>query len=295
MANTLQVTWTDPRGVVWDLTRGDRGVILDRGQSGLGWPEIKQHYDGPTWLSATVGVGMPKLLVRIADHLRGEDYYRLASEWWEQANSPFDTGTLSVSRPGQMPRTRVCRLGIEPDTEWDYDPGLPGTERPPELWGLAGVSPWWEGTPQTVTFTPGQVAGAAGGTPFYGASGSGWPLYIGAAAAAEDAFLTNTGTGPMWPVWTITGPASFPRVGTAEGTLTYSGTLAAGEQLVIETDPARRRVYEASSGESRWALVSGAWLPIPRAERVPLVLAAEGMTAASSISVTASAMHATAF
>ena len=43
------------------------------------------------------------------------------------------------------------------------------------------------------------------------------------------------------------------------------------------------------------ALVSGAWLPIPRAERVPLVLAAEGMTAASSITATAAEQHATAF
>lgn len=294
MTETLQVTWTDPRGVVWDLTRGDRGVILARGQSGLGWSEISHHYDRGAWRSVTVGVGMPALAVRLDDRLRGEDYYRLHSEWWESANSPFEVGTLSVARPGRMPRTRRCRLGPEPGTTWDYDPGLAGIERPAEAWPLAGVSPWWEGPPQVVTFSPAQIA-TGGGTPFYGRSGAGWPLYIGDAAAAEEAYLDNAGVGPMWPTWTITGPAAFPRVGTADGQLTYAGTLAAGEQLVIETDPTRRRAYEATTGENRMALVSGAWLPIPRAERVPLVLAAEGMTAASSITATAAEQHATAF
>lgn len=294
MTGTLQVTWTDPRGVVWDLTRGDRGVILATGQGGLGWPEIKHRYDGPEWRSVTVGAGMPELSIRLDDRLRGEDYYRLHSEWWEAANSPYELGTLAVARPGGMPRTRLCRLGAEAGTVWPMDPGLVGVERPAEVWALAGVSPWWAGPEQAVTFTPAQVGGATG-KPFYGDTGAGWPLHIGDAQAAAEAFLTNDGIGPMWPTWTITGPAAFPRVGTAEGVLTYAGTLAAGEQLVIETDPARRRVYEAATGESRWALVSGAWLPIPRAERVPLVLAAESMTAASSISATAATQHATAF
>lgn len=292
MTDTLQVTWTDPRGVVWDLTRGDRGVILARGQSGLGWSEISHHYAGGVWRSVTVDVGMPALAVRLDDRLRGEDYYRLHSEWWESANSPFEVGTLSVARPGSGPRTRRCRLGAEPDTTWDFDPGLVGVERPAEAWPLAGVSPWWEGQPQSVVFSPVQSGDAI---PFYGPSGAGWPLYISGSVTVEEAYMDNRGVGPMWPTWTITGPAAFPRVGIAEGQLTYDGTIADGEQLVIETDPTRRRAYEAATGENRLALVSGEWLPIPRAERVPLVLAAEGMTDDSSITATAVEQFATAF
>lgn len=294
MTETLSVIWTDHRGIPWDLTTGDRGVRLELDQEGLGWAPIKHVYDGTAWRSASVGTVVPKLRVIFDAHLRGEDFYRLHSEWWEQANSPFHPGTLAVKRPGKLPRTVRARLGTEPDTSHRYDPGLPGYERPPELWALTTEDSWWAGSPQTATFTPGQV-GIASGTPFYGTSGAGWPLNIGSSAAAEDAFLSNDGVGPMWPVWTITGPAAFPRVGTAEGQLAYSGVIAAGEQITIDTNPAHRRAWEESTGESRWSLVSGTWAPIPVGERVPLVLVAESMSAASSISVTASAQYAQGF
>ena len=61
------------------------------------------------------------------------------------------------------------------------------------------------------------------------------------------------------------------------------------------TEPARRAVTEVGSGESRYPFITGTYAALPAGERAPLVMAAEGLTAASMITAEATTMYASAF
>ena len=293
----LKVRWIDHRGKVWHLTEGTEGVILDLGQRGLDWSPIRHTFTagGLVHAAATVDRPVHVLKVLVGWDRWGDDYFRLNSEWWEQANSPYHLGTLEVERPDGTVRSRRLRLAESPDTTYAYDPGTRNEDREPEAWELTGNGAWWYGPEQSVVFTDKSVTGA-GTTPFYGPTGAGWPLYISASGVAADAWVSNSGQGDMWLKWTIVGPASSVLVGvTDSGVLSYSGTVAAGEIVEIDTDPAHRAVTEVVSGANRYGFVNGSYAPVPVGDRVPLTIQAEGITSATSITVTGRAAYARAF
>ncbi|APT90506.1 hypothetical protein CSPHI_05045 [Corynebacterium sphenisci DSM 44792] len=294
MDDTLTVTWTDPRGIVWDLTSGDRGVKLDIGQSGLGWSRIRHSLirDDTALAASRVAPAELDLIIRLDDTKYAEDYYRLSSEWWEQANSPFMEGTLAVARPGRAPRTRRARLRESPGTTWPYDPGLRGQERPAELWPLLCMSPWWSGPEQEIahrynTNAPTRL--------YYTDDGHGWPLQIGASSHATGKHITNTGAGPMWPNWRIRGPMAGARVGVADDLLAVAGPLGSGDEMIIVTDPTRRAVWDVDTGDTLFHLVSGTWAPIPAGQRVPVVIDVDGIAPGAAIIATAAEQHAQAW
>lgn len=300
MAIGLTVTWTDPRGKVWDLTRGTEGVLLDLGQKGWGWSELEHVFTrgDSQWAASRVKRGIHELKVTVGwspdtGYFEGDAYYRLADEWWSLANSPFEKGTLTVTRPDGVQRSRRLRLWESPATEYTYDPGI-GQEPEPELWALTGDGGFWQGAEQSFVYRLQNMSGG-NGTPFYGNSGSGWPLYISSGATAAGAVIDNLGQGPMWLTWTLIGPMSNPRFGADGGVLAYNGFIPAGEVIEVVTDPAGRTVVEQGSGENRYGFVDGVFSPAPVGKRIPLVISAEGMTSASSITVTAREQFARAF
>ena len=296
----LKVEWKDPRGKVWNLTDGTEGVLLDLGQKGWGWPELEHVFTrgDSQWASSRVKRGIHELKVTVGwspvtGYYTGDAYYRLAHQWWSEANSPFQLGELIVTRPDGTVRSRRLRLWQSPDTEYTYDPGI-GQEPEPELWALTGDGGYWQGAEQVYTYRQADMSGGTG-TPFYGTSGAGWPLYISSAASAANAVIDNRGQGPMWLTWTLVGPLSNPRFGTSAGLLTYAGDISAGEVIEVRTDPSARLVIEQSSGSNRYGFVKGDFVPAPSGERIPLVISAEGMTAQSSVMVTAREQYARAF
>lgn len=134
------------------------------------------------------------------------------------------------------------------------------------------------------------------GTPFYGPDGHGWPLYIGEAATARDAWVANGGQGPSWALWTLEGPMTNVLIGVqGGGVMSYTGDILAGEVVEISTDPANRYAVETGSGDSRYQWVSGSPSPVPTGDRVGLTISAEGMTSASSISVAVTELFALPF
>ena len=292
----LKIRWIDHRGKTWHLTEGTEGVILDLGQRGLGWGELKHVFTHGDLqhASASVGRGIHPLKVLVGHGKTGQEYYNLAHEWWTLANSPFELGTLEVERPDGMVRSRRLRLAESPDTVYQFDPGI-GQENGAELWALTGNGAWWYGVEQSAVFTTAKLTGA-NNTPFYGNSGAGWPLYISAAGVARDAWVSNGGQGPMWLTYTLVGPLTSVLIGVTDyGVLSYSGTVAAGEIVEIGTDPANRYVTEVNSGANRYGFVTGKYAPVPVGDRVPLTIQAEGMTSASSITVTGRPAYAHAF
>jgi hypothetical protein len=69
-------------------------------------------------------------------------------------------------------------------------------------------------------------------------------------ALGEDFGVANTGDAPAPPVWSITGPATEVRVTDTHGRgFTWSGDLAAGERLTVDT---KARTVTDQTGASRY-------------------------------------------
>lgn len=298
MNETLTVQFFDHRGKVWDLTRGTQGVVLDLEQSGLGWSEITHATarGDQRLVSATVKRGIHTLAVMVGEGLTGQAYYSLREEWWYHANSPYPgrEGTLVVTRPDGVVRSRRVRLAETPDTTHVFDPGL-GVDYPPEAWVLTGNGPWWDGPLQTAEFSLADFAGGSS-TPFYGEDGTGWPLHIASPAYAQDVFFSNTGQGPMWLTWELVGPMVSPRFGVeGVGVLTYGGSIMDGEVVQVYTAPETRGALSIPSETSRYRWITGQYAPVPSGGRVPLHLSAEGMSQHSRIYAYGTSKYAAAF
>ncbi|QNQ90714.1 hypothetical protein GP475_08745 [Corynebacterium poyangense] len=294
MPEQLICEWIDPRGKVWDLTGGAEGVILAEGQEGL---EASQHEHTfvrgeSQWAGVSIRRAEPTLKIEVGGTLTGQEYYSLAEEWWSLANSPEKEGILRFTRPDGMVRELRARLNKTPETTWTYDPGAPFCESKDrvEAWILAGSTPYWEGAPQSTTFGIDIAQGdKKAAIPFFGPEGHGWPLYISqpeVTAGKGNAYLTNSGQGPMWVTWRLVGPMVNPHIGVGDSVLVYKGEIAAGEVVVITTRPGERTVIEEHTGDSRFSKVGGAYAPVPVGEKIRLVVSAEGMTSDSAIEVT---------
>lgn len=286
MTESLRIEWVDPAGRTWHLTEGTEGVLLDIDQEGLDIAEIEHTYvrGDSQWAGSTMQRLQPDLKLEVGYGLKGMEYYRLADRWWTQANSAVDEGTLRIIRPDDSVRELRCRLRTSPGTTWKYDPGA-GLDSPPvELWPLTSSQAYWQGDEQSIRFST-SVIGGGGGTPFYGQEGHGWPLYIAPLTSANDLFISNRGQGPQWLTWTLTGPISSITFGVGGGLLSFSGGIAAGEVVVVTTEPGYRYVTEVVSGENRYGRVSGTYAPMPVGERVPVHIVAEGMAENSSVVV----------
>jgi hypothetical protein len=96
------------------------------------------------------------------------------------------------------------------------------------------------------------------------------PLALSATTVAGSIAALNSGSFATRPVFTISGPVSQPVVATLypDGTvkaLSYTGAdLAAGDQLVIDTDA--HTVQQGGASRRRW--ISGAWPDIPAGVQV---------------------------
>lgn len=287
MAEHLKVEWIDPRGKVWDVTAGTEGVLLDVGQSDFHRSSIEHQYvrGGTQWAGSQLQRAEPSLKVLVGDQMTGSAYYSLADEWWSEANSDVNQGTLRVTRPDGEVRELRCRLRDTPGTDWQFDPGAGLDDVPGEAWLLTSSSPFWQGPEQSIRFASDEVSGE--GVPFYGPEGFGWPLYIAPLTSASNLFIANRGQGPQWLTWTLIGPISSITFGVEGGWLSYSGGIADGETVVITTEPGYRYAVEAGSGENRYGHVSGTYAPVPVGDRIPLHIVAEGLGPESAVIVTA--------
>ncbi|WP_410644491.1 phage distal tail protein [Amycolatopsis sp. lyj-346] len=89
--------------------------------------------------------------------------------------------------------------------------------------------------------------------------------------------LSNVGTAPTWPVFTIAGPLLNPMfTNPATGDqVAYTGTVEAGQTLVIDTSPFTRSV--ALNGVDRFGfLASAQWIEIPPGGQVTVQFSGTG-------------------
>lgn len=132
--------------------------------------------------------------------------------------------------------------------------------------------------------TPGAVGldwATGGGLDWVTGGGLNW----GSSISNGTLSLGNPGNADTWPTFTFTGPLTIPMLtNNATGqSLAYSGTLAAGDTLVITTSPFGRSVL--MNGVDRFTLMtSAAWFTIPPASSVTVAFAASGGSGSLSAS-----------
>jgi len=95
--------------------------------------------------------------------------------------------------------------------------------------------------------------------------------------------VANTGTADTWPIFTVTGAISTPSFTdpTTGKSIAYSGTVASGQTLVINTSPFARAV--TLDGVDRFPfLTSAQWFPIPPNTSMQIQFAGAGSGTATA-------------
>ncbi|RSM60587.1 hypothetical protein DMH03_17720 [Amycolatopsis sp. WAC 01376] len=144
---------------------------------------------------------------------------------------------------------------------------------------LYAADPRWLDT-AVQTAGPFTVGGAATDGLDWGTGGLDWAnggLDWGTSGNGGVLSLNNLGTAPTWPVFTIVGPLTNPTfTNPATGdVIAYTGTVEAGQTLVIDTSPFTRSV--ALNGVDRFGfLASAQWIEIPPGGQVTVQFSGTG-------------------
>lgn len=255
--------WTSHLGTRWDLMAGTEGAVLPEGLKSVFLPKFtpRTHtsarvpgvrFDGIDWDAGELG-----LTVTVGDTWvsRPDGRFRRGDEWllldraFRDSFSPLYPGTLEVQALSET-RRFVGRL-VELDLA-DTAAAMP------DIAGhatysitVASESPFYLGKPQVYDFG---FVGAAAPENYYGPANAGPDFYITGGNALGNVVLTNPGQVEEWPTWTVDGPGQAV-LGIGDH-ITYTHGLAAGERLVIVTDPNGTTV-EDGAGNRAWDRIAG--------------------------------------
>lgn len=233
------------------LARGSDEIELDTMHARTGWLVMPgaQGLDIPAttlldqraagqWGSYRTGVDVPPREVFLPLHIKVADLKELLAERdrFNALTSPYtdEAVRLSVARPGGEQRWIAGFRTSEPPT-WDRARlGASGSQR--LGLELTCTDPWWRGTPQSWSWVQGAQPD------FFDPRGDGTflPLILAAdRLLGAPVSVPVPGAVPASPRWTITGPASSVTATHVESgrSWTVDAALAAGEQLVVDTDP----------------------------------------------------------
>ncbi|MFB7597264.1 phage tail protein [Streptomyces sp. NPDC056160] len=287
------ITYVDPAGRRWPMTDLEADwYALAEGVSGLGAAPYAltsdPHPRGGTRLRHVQPQARTivwPVLVKGADHMAftknwrglGTAFTRTLRQNPDGSRTP---GILEVARPDGS----IRRIQVYYQDGWDGR----GQTATGITWDSAVVTllaedPYWEDATAVVVH---RETGAPQDylVPFPTVSSS---QVLGATT------VTNPGDVDVWPVWTITGPATkivFTRDDTADSftldmTATAHGPLLAGETVTVSTDPPRVR---SGAGEN---LVAGLNWPsavlwsLPPGD-TPVVFQLTGASAGSAVDLT---------
>ncbi|NUP19881.1 MAG: phage tail protein [Streptomyces sp.] len=287
------ITYVDPAGTRWPMTNlAADWYTLAEGVSGLGASPYSLTSDDHPRGGARLRHVQPQprtivwpVLVKGADHTAFTANWRQLARAFtrtlrRQADGSFSPGTLEVARPDGSVRTIAVYYSDGWDGRGQVATGITWDSAVLTLWC---EDPYWvDAAPVTVhreTGTPTDFL-----NPFPSVSSS---QVLGATT------VTNPGDVDVWPVWTISGPATsieFTREDTGSAftldmTATSHGPLLAGETVTISTDPPRVR---SGTGENLVAGLSWPaavlWSLPPGA--TPVTFQLDGAAAGSAVDLT---------
>lgn len=270
----VSVHWTGPDGSVWDLLTGTGGALVTEGVDGLVLPEFRERaarfasVPGRLFLGVDYEDNPVEFSLHVGDtHASSPNAPFRTGQLWRQldtavrrAFSPRDLGRFDVTTSAGT-RHLLCRLRAMDRRRAKREHGAAGSAVYDVV--LAPDTPLWQGTTAILDFP---YAAAAAPVDYYGGSGGGGTgpdFHISAANEMSAADILNPGDEDTWPTWTVTGPCQGV-IGVG-GALTTLPHLAAGEQLVIDTHPARMSVTDGY-GNRAWDRLAGYdFAPIPPA------------------------------
>ncbi|MFB8772094.1 phage tail protein [Streptomyces broussonetiae] len=283
------VTYYDPAGGVWPLTRKSLGWwTLADGVSGLGAVPYELTSDVHPRGGARLRhvQAQPRTIVWPL-WIGGDDHLQFVERWRALATAFTRTlrdgpGVLEIARPD----------GTRRQIEVHYQEGFEGSGSHGygRLFDRAVLSLWCEDPywvdPVPVVVRREQGAGVDFFVPYPSVSSG---QVLGATT------VTNPSDVTVWPTWTITGPASlvtFTHEGTGESFVLNPnassiahGNLLAGEQVTVRTDPVQVRYQDGSNwiGALNWPSAT-LWGLSPGANPVTFQLDGSGPGSAVDLS-----------
>lgn len=229
----IEMQWIGWDGSVWDLQTGGQGVVMrNDGVVGLHLPRADRFLSEsraiPGHRIRGSRVKARRVIWPLLIHAKtsADWLYRDAGFW--QTMDPEKPGIWRVT-VGTQVRELQCAAVFEADHAYSLDPYKNG-------WAiyvaeLEAAQPYWMGEVQSQRFELG--AGAVDFIPGGGAP----PFTISRGSTFAEAAITNPGTVPAYPTWTIAGPLDNVFVGVGGVTVEVPFAVNSGEVLRLDTDP----------------------------------------------------------
>jgi hypothetical protein len=276
-----RITWLDAAGSEHvlhdpanDFSNGAAGTILVSEREHFAMPPIEHNADvvpfqaGALLRSTRVGVreldlnmvaiatGIPQLraqlrsLIRAFNPLKGPGVLRVACDTGTRELTARYSGGLELAESSEQ-GGRVWQKFVL--TLIAHDPFWRAADQVAQSWAMAD--------PDLAFF------------PFF-------PLHLSASAVLGASSIDNPGDVSAWPLWTVRGPADELRLTntTTGAVLNWTGSLAAGQEMVIDTRLGAKSVTDDSGANRYSGLVAGSslWALEPGVNDVELTVAGAG-------------------
>ncbi|MFG1602843.1 phage tail family protein [Actinoplanes sp. NPDC049265] len=239
-----------------DVAQTGSGVQALTGATGLGFPDVAAQWiegagDGATYRGSRLrsrDIDLPLHL--LADNRQGLRALvaRLEVMLAEKCVLRF------VEDDGTDWSTPVAWQG---GGKWVYGTDTTGTRELSTVITLRAGSPYWTSS----TAISQRITNAGGGRGLL--NGSLANLRVAPSQAIGTIVLENSGTAPAYPVWAVTGPGkNFAAISPTGQVLRWTGTLSAGETLILDTQAG---TVTDAAGANRYAGLAAA----PRFWAVP--------------------------
>lgn len=228
----LGMRWT-AKGTDWALTDPSTGLFLKPGVRGLGAAAYtRQSTESPAVAGSRFeGASFQDREVFWPLHIYSDagsiEWMQRDRAFWSTMD-PNDTGVWTVTHPDGAHRKLRLRFLNDGDKVREQDPMRTGWDN----YGITLVAeqPFWEGDPVVKSFI-----GQPPPEPFFGNDGP--VVKIASSYSAANATMDNPGDVESYPRWYIDGETTSVTVGIDGVTVSVPFTVAAGQCLVIESDP----------------------------------------------------------
>ncbi|WP_212745886.1 hypothetical protein [Sinomonas susongensis] len=227
----LRMSWTGWDGSEWALTSPRSGLFLMPGVRGLAFPKFERYSSSPPGVAGSRHRG-----TRVDDREAFWPLYLYSDEgsqgfidrdsaFWSSLHPDFE-GRWTVEAPDGSTRSLGLRLK-------DVDDANP--EAVFRGWAKYGITlladhPYWEGEPVSRTWAQADMRAFLPPS-----AGAGFSVSSGSTLATAKA--TNPGDVETHVVWEAHGPFTSVTVGVGDATVVAPIQAAAGQVLVIDTDP----------------------------------------------------------
>lgn len=302
----IGLRWISHLGTRWDLMAGTEGAVLPTGLGSIYLPKFEPRtyktarmhgvkFDGLDW-----DAGDFRMRVTVADTYlnRPLGNFRRGAEWlyldrsFRDSFSPLYPGTLEVEALGEVRtfRGRLVELeAVEDETTAKGMPDIRG--RATYDVALMAESPFYAGKPVVYDFP---FVGSASPDNYYGPNNLAPDFIITGGNAIGNAVVNNPGQVEVWPTWTIDGPGQAV-VGVGDH-VTYVQGLAAGERLVITTNPQESDVRDGN-GTRAWDRLGALYdfAPVPPGDSVTMTAQLIGGGPGSNIRLEIPALYLAAY